>query len=193
MRRLTVVLAAVLATAVLAGLAPPAVAAPVTYTAPVGAPVVDRFRPPATPYGPGNRGLTYGTASGTPVLASAPGRVTFAGPVAGALHVVIQHDDGVRTSYSFLRTVAVRAGQTVAQGAVVGTSGSNFHFGARIGDAYIDPAVLLDSSPGRVHLVPDGEFAEAGAHRDGFALDPHRGRLGRDDRCDRAQLGARRR
>lgn len=169
-RPLVVVLAMVAAVATLAGLAPPASAAPVTYIAPVSAPVVDRFRPPATPYGPGNRGLTYGTSSGTPVLASAPGRVTFAGPVAGALHVVVQHADGVRTSYSFLRTVSVRAGQLVDQGTVVGASGTNFHFGARIGDAYIDPAILLDSSPGRVHLVPDGEFNEAGAHHDGFAL-----------------------
>lgn len=169
-RPLVVVLAAALAVAVLAGFAPPASAQPVTYAAPVSAPVVDRFRAPATPYGAGNRGLTYATAPGTPVQASAPGRVTFAGPVAGALHVVVQHADGVRTSYSFLRTVAVATGQTVAQGAVVGTSGANFHFGARIGDAYVDPAVLLESSPGRVHLIADREFSESGAGRDSVAL-----------------------
>jgi len=169
-RQLVVVLATVLAVAVLAGFAPPASAQPVTYVAPVSAPVIDRFRPPATPYGAGNRGLTYGTAPGTTVQASAPGRVTFAGPVAGALHAVVQHADGVRTSYSFLRTIAVATGQTVAQGAVIGTTGPNFHFGARIGDAYVDPAVLLESSPGRVHLVADREFSEAGAARDSFAL-----------------------
>ena len=64
----------------------------------------------STPYGAGNRGLEYSTTPGGPAHASAPGRVTFAGQVGGQLHVVVQHADGVRTSYSFLRTIAVRAG-----------------------------------------------------------------------------------
>jgi hypothetical protein len=170
-RRLSAALAVVVAIAVLAGFAPPAPAAPVTYVAPVSAPVIDPFRPPSTPYGAGNRGLQYGTAVGQDVRASAAGRVTFAGQVGGALHVVIQHADGVRTSYSFLRTIAVRVGQTLHQSDTVGTtSDTPFHFGARIGDAYVDPAILIAAGPARVHLIPDGEFEEKGAHRDLTAL-----------------------
>ncbi|MEY2397693.1 MAG: hypothetical protein QOJ00_867 [Actinomycetota bacterium] len=170
MRRIHAVLVAALAVTVLAGFAPPAVAAAVTYTQPVTGRVTDPFRPPANPYGAGNRGLTYETQPGSPVRASASGRVTFAGQVGGALHVVVRHADGVRTSYSFLRSIAVRNGQSVAQGDAVGTTGSSFHFGARIGDAYVDPAILLESGPARVHLVPDGEFTEDGAHDDHKAL-----------------------
>jgi hypothetical protein len=170
-RRLFAALAVLVAIAVLAGFAPPASAAPVTYIAPVSAPVTDPFRPPSTPYGAGNRGLQYGTTPGQVVRASAPGRVTFAGQVGGALHVVLQHADGVRTSYSFLRSITVRVGQTVRQSDTVGTaSDTPFHFGARIGDAYVDPAILIAAGPAQVHLIPDGEYAEKGAHRDFTAL-----------------------
>lgn len=170
MRRITAVLAAAVAVAVLAGLAPPASAETVTYIEPVDGRVTDPFRPPATPYGSGNRGLTYATRAGAPVRASAPGRVTFAGQVGGALHVVLRHADGVRTSYSFLKAVSVRVGQSVGQGDVVGQTGDSFHFGARIGDAYVDPAILLASGPARVHLIPDGEFEEESASNDFTAL-----------------------
>jgi hypothetical protein len=126
----------------------------VVHTPPVDAPVVDVFRPPPGPYGAGNRGLEYGTAPGSPVRASAPGTVTFAGPVAAALHVTVLHDDGVRTSYSFLAGIEVVAGQHVAQGDRVGTSGERLHFGARIGDAYFDPAMLFAGAVGDVELLP---------------------------------------
>ncbi|MBA2609457.1 MAG: peptidoglycan DD-metalloendopeptidase family protein [Actinobacteria bacterium] len=170
MRRITAVLAAALAVAVLAGFAPPASAVTVTYTEPVAGRVTDPFRPPSTPYGPGNRGLTYATQPGSAARASAPGRVTFSGQVGGALHVVVRHADGVRTSYSFLKSTAVRTGHVVAQGDEIGTTGDSFHFGARIGDAYIDPAILLESGPARVHLIPDGEFSENGADSDHSAM-----------------------
>src|SRR3569623_59662 len=146
-RRFAAALAVAIAIAVLAGFAPPASAAPVTYVAPVSGPVVDPFRPPSTQYGAGNRGLKYKTSPGDGVRASAPGRVTFAGQVGGELHVVIQHSDGVRTSYSFLQSIGVRAGQTLRQGDAVGTTKDSFHFGARIGDAYVDPAILIASGP----------------------------------------------
>lgn len=132
--------------------------AAVTYTPPVDAPVVDTFRPPRSAYGPGNRGVDYATAPGGPVRSAAPGVVAFAGPVAGGIHVVVLHSDGIRTSYSFLRSVAVRRGQRLAPGQVVGTGGPSLHFGARAGDAYLDPLVLLAPSPAgapRVFLVPE--------------------------------------
>ena len=36
----------------------------VSYQPPVDAPVTDPFRPPLTPYGPGNRGIDYATVPG---------------------------------------------------------------------------------------------------------------------------------
>jgi murein DD-endopeptidase MepM/ murein hydrolase activator NlpD len=129
-----------------------------SYIPPVDAPIADPFRPPAGPYGAGNRGLEYATEPGTPVRASAAGAVTFAGPVAGALHVTVLHADGVRTSYSFLAGVEVVLGQQVQQGDRLGVSGERLHFGARAGDAYFDPAALFAGTFAEVELLP---FEEA--------------------------------
>jgi hypothetical protein len=127
------------------------------YRPPVDVPVADGFRPPASPYGAGNRGLDYETSPGSPVRAAAAGEVVFAGQVGGSLHVVVLHDDGIRTSYSFLATIDVHRGDKIEQGAEVGTTGATFHFGARAGDVYVDPAVLLAQTVTRVRLVPDDE------------------------------------
>ena len=132
----------------------------VTYLPPVAGPVTDPFRPPATPYGPGNRGIDYATHPGEVVRAAATGEVVFAGAVGNALHVVVLHADGIRTSYSFLRSVGVARGNQVGKGDVVGTAASSLHFGARAGTAYIDPAVLLAGDT-RVHLIPDGSATSA--------------------------------
>ena len=128
---------------------------PWPYRWPVLAPVVDPFRPPSTPYGPGNRGVEMATTPGQTVVAAREGRVTFAGPVAGSLYVTVLHPDGVRTSYAYLASITVTRGQVVAAGQPLGTTGSRFHVGARIGDAYVDPAILFGGrGAGRVWLVP---------------------------------------
>jgi hypothetical protein len=157
MRRLAVVLAtlAALVSAVAAPIAAGAGPAAVAYRPPVDAPIVDQFRPPPEDWNAGNRGLEYATAPGAPVSASADGEVVFAGQVGGSLHVVVLHADGIRTSYSFLQTIAVHRGDKVRQGQVVGTATDHFHFGARAGDAYLDPALLFGGGPPEVHLVPD--------------------------------------
>ncbi len=150
-------IATALAAALIATLTPaPAAADPgVEYVPPVDAPVVDPFRAPAGPYGAGNRGLEYDTEPGEPVRASAAGTVVFAGQVGGTLHVTVLHADGVRTSYSFLARVAVVRGQRVEQGDTLGAAGDRLHLGARLGDAYFDPATLFGAGgPSRVELVP---------------------------------------
>jgi hypothetical protein len=166
------VTAAVLAAALAAG-APAGAQGSVRYVPPVDAPVVDPFRPPASAFAAGNRGLTYDVAPGSPVRASAAGEVTFAGTVAGTLHVTVLHPDGLRTSYSFLESVAVRRGQRVAQGDVVGSGGAGFHLGVRSGDTYLDPAALFGGVEVRVRLVPHEEPlppTDAGLLRERIAL-----------------------
>lgn len=145
-----------LALAVSAVVVEPAGAAPAppTYRPPVDAPVVDPFRLPASRYGPGNRGLEYGTTPGTPVLAPADGTVTFAGLVAGSRHVTVLHADGLRTTVSYLATIDVVVGQRVRQGHRLGTTGGPLHLSARNGDAYLDPASLFAEGPPQVRLVP---------------------------------------
>lgn len=168
MRRSLAAVAVAVAAAVLVGpLARPAAGAgdtsvsqeapeAVHYLPPVDAVLADTFRPPDSPYGAGNRGIDYATAEGEPVGAAAAGEVVFAGRVGSALHAVVLHADGVRTSYSFLGTVAVRRGEAVEAGDTVGTAGAGgLHFGARVGETYVDPLALLGQRQGRVRLVAD--------------------------------------
>lgn len=127
---------------------------PIVHVPPVSALVSDPFRQPEHPFGPGNRGVEYDTRPGTEVRASADGRVVFAGRVGWELHVTVLHDDGVRTSYSYLSQIRVIMGQSVRQGDVIGLSGDRLHFGARRGDRYFDPVTLFGVIEVRVELLP---------------------------------------
>lgn len=127
----------------------------VSYVPPADAPIADPFRPPPAPFAAGNRGIDLATIPGDDIRASAAGEVVFAGPVGGRSHVVVLHADGLRTSYSFLDRPTVGRGERVRQGQVIGRAAGPTHFGARAGDAYVDPAALLGAGAATVRLVPE--------------------------------------
>lgn len=172
----TTVLTGLIALACVAGLAtgvfavaavaqPPVAVAPASdliYEPPVAAPVTDPFRPPETFAGAGNRGLEYGVAPGTPIRASADGVVVFSGQVGGQLFITVSHADGVRTSYAYLGDRHVEVGDRVTRGQVIALSGATFHFGARVGDAYLDPETLFAASGGAGSAVLGAEPVAAG-------------------------------
>jgi murein DD-endopeptidase MepM/ murein hydrolase activator NlpD len=127
---------------------------PTAWVAPVRGEVVAAFDPPAGPFAPGHRGIDVAVPPGTAVRAAAPGVVVFAGSVAGARHVVVDHGGGLRTGYSFLARTTVSTGDAVDAGAVLGHTGASapgaphhhggvLHLSLRAGDAYLDPSVLL--------------------------------------------------
>lgn len=63
--------------------------------------------------------------TGTPVLASASGRVVFAGRLdIRGNHVIIDHGYGILSGYSHLSQTNVTRGQTVSRGQVIGLSGN---------------------------------------------------------------------
>ena len=124
------------------------------FRPPVDAPVTDPFRPPENPYGPGNRGVEYDTEPGDVVRAAASGTVVFAGPVAGTLHVTVDHGGGLVSSYSYLDRLSVWVGTAVDQGAVIGVAGERLHFSVRLEGAYTDPAGFIGVRRVRVRLVP---------------------------------------
>lgn len=153
---------------VAAGMLSPGHAAGVSYVPPHPGPVVRHFEPPPTPYDAGHRGIDLAAAEGATIVAAAAGRVAFAGPVGGAVSISIDHADGIRTTYSYLSSATVRAGQTVARGAPIGRSGRghpgsaqppHVHVGARRGTTYVDVEQIIvdglrrDYSP-VVRLVP---------------------------------------
>jgi murein DD-endopeptidase MepM/ murein hydrolase activator NlpD len=161
--------------ATLALVVPPAgvVAAPgepEPYAWPVVGPVLRGFEPPDSPFGAGHRGIDIGVPYGTPVRASATGTVAFAGWVAGSRFVSVDHPDGIRTTYSFLSAISVARGDAVGRGVPIGATGHghsgvdrpHLHFGARRGDTYLDPLVLLGAAAPRVHLAPLARTSPSG-------------------------------
>ncbi|MGQ0744267.1 MAG: peptidoglycan DD-metalloendopeptidase family protein [Acidimicrobiales bacterium] len=125
---------------------------------PVPGPIVEGFRAPEAPWGPGNRGVDLEAAAGEPVVAASGGRVAFAGVIGPGRHVSIVHADGRRSTYAFLAEVSVRRGQVVAAGETVGVAAGPVHFGVLAGQQYVDPEPLLappgQVPPGAVRLVP---------------------------------------
>ncbi|WAU84619.1 M23 family metallopeptidase [Streptomyces sp. Qhu-G9] len=128
--------------------------------------VVRGWEPPATAYGHGHRGVDLTAAPGSPVRAAAPGRVSFAGRVAGRGVVSVEltgtGDPPLRTTYEPVRATA-KKGAEVAAGEVVGVlepAGSHcpascLHWGLRRADTYLDPLSLLppwllDRGPSRL-------------------------------------------
>ncbi|MCQ1999752.1 M23 family metallopeptidase [Arthrobacter zhaoxinii] len=94
-------------------------------------------------------GTDFGAVTGTPVKAMLGGTVTEAGwhtTGGGGLRVVVDHGDGVQTTYNHLNSIDVSVGQAVDAGAVVGgigstgnSTGPHLHFEVlRHGD-YEDP------------------------------------------------------
>ena len=134
------------------GAASVAVPAPAqAWVWPVTGPIIRGFDPPDSPYGSGHRGVDIAVALGTPVLAVAAGKITFAGPVGGRLFLTIDHGGGLDSTYSWLSSLVARKGQTVAPGQVIARSGTghpgsivpHLHFGVRLDGTYLDPLDYL--------------------------------------------------
>ena len=113
---------------------------------PVPGAVLRQFLPPATRYGAGHRGVDLAAAAGEPVVAAMGGIVSFAAPVAGVGWVTVDHGGGLNTTYGPIDPRAVRAGQRVAAGTLLGfLAGGSTHldWGARLEGEYLDPLTLL--------------------------------------------------
>jgi hypothetical protein len=115
--------------------------------------VLDGFRPPAGPYGPGNRGIEYDIGPDTPIHAVDNGRVTFVGTIAGATHVVVEHGEGLKSTYAFVDFASVVRGQLIKRGDQMAIAGPGFHLTARLWGEYVDPAFLFGGAEIEVNLI----------------------------------------
>jgi murein DD-endopeptidase MepM/ murein hydrolase activator NlpD len=131
---------------VLAALRAPPPRSPITLVTPIKAPTGDGFGPRGTRF---HSGLDFVAPAGTPITASAAGRVAFAGPHAGGWGntVVVKHSRGVRTLHAHLSRIDVRLGQRVSAGSPLGlvgasgnTTGPHLHFEVLVRGAAVDPA-----------------------------------------------------
>lgn len=100
-------------------------------------------------------GVDLAVPAGTQVYAAQRGRVAaVAHNGVGGNFVVIDHGNGVRTSYCHLSEQDVVLGQTVAAGDPIGLSGNtgrstgpHLHFGVRISGSTVDPLRLRPPVP----------------------------------------------
>ena len=98
-------------------------------------------------------GTDFGAVTGTPVKASAPGTVVEAGwhtTGGGGLRVVIDHGDGLQTTYNHLNSIDVGVGQAVEAGVVIAgvgstgnSTGPHLHYEVLRNGEYTDPMAWL--------------------------------------------------
>ena len=93
-------------------------------------------------------GLDFAAPQGTPIYATADGRVTTAGNTGNGYgnHVEINHGFGYETLYGHMVRVKVRSGQTVKRGEVIGwvgstgkSTGPHLHYEVHKGGRPLDP------------------------------------------------------
>ena len=135
---------------------------------PVRGPVVEAFRTGPDPFAAGqHRGIDIAAAIRTPVRSACSGTVTFAGFAATAGRTVSVACGPLTASYLHLASIAVRRGERLPAGALLGAVGrsgrprspvAHLHFGVRWTArrfAYVDPLSLLgDDRPPPVSAVP---------------------------------------
>lgn len=155
----------------LLGAVPPAAADSGPWGWPLAGPhaVSRAFAPPASTYGAGHRGADLPGSPGAAVRASAAGRVTYAGLLAGRGVVVVTHG-ALRTTYEPVEA-AVRVEQVVARGEVVGRLSPGhagcpveacLHWGLRRGQEYLDPVRLVERGPVRLLPLSGGGLGGSG-------------------------------
>jgi len=104
-------------------------------------------------------GVDVAPGAGAPVVAPADGVVVLAGPPAFSLEgnlVIIDHGMGLNSAFLHLATNAVREGQRVRQGQLIGTvgasgraTGPHLHWSMKWNDARIDPQLIAGPMPAR--------------------------------------------
>ncbi|WP_237715728.1 M23 family metallopeptidase [Arthrobacter sp. M2012083] len=143
--------------------APPVAApAPPVETAPglrapmasvnVSSPFGLRVNPLTGATGEWHTGMDLTGACSTPVFAAGAGTVVEAGwsQYGGGNRIVVDHGNGLKTTYNHLASIGVSVGQVLAKGvqiAGVGTTGNStgchLHFEVMVNDKTVDPASFI--------------------------------------------------
>ncbi len=109
---------------------------------------------PFTGAGAMHAGLDFKGPVGTPILAAANGRITFAGWLGGYGNAIeITHANGLVTRYAHMTGFTVSLGQNVTRGVQIGrmgstgrSTGSHLHFEVRVNGGAINPMKFLEAN-----------------------------------------------
>ncbi len=103
---------------------------------------------PLTGAGEVHTGLDLVASCATEVFSAQGGEVVEAGwsPYGGGNRIVVDHGNGLKTTYNHLSVIAVSAGQVVSQGELIGNAGTtgnstgcHLHFEVMMNDTVVDP------------------------------------------------------
>ncbi len=108
---------------------------------------------PFTGAGAVHAGLDFRGPIGTPILAAAPGRVSFVGRKSGYGNVVeVNHGQGILTRYAHLSGFTSKVGTQVAAGQQIAkmgstgrSTGSHLHFEVRLNGVAVNPRRFLEA------------------------------------------------
>lgn len=109
-------------------------------------------------------GLDFACPQGTPIYATADGRVKLSGNVGDGYgnHVIIAHGYGYETLYGHMVRTKVRAGQMVKRGEIIGwvgstgkSTGPHLHYEVHKGGRPVDPIYFFynDLTPEQYQLI----------------------------------------
>jgi murein DD-endopeptidase MepM/ murein hydrolase activator NlpD len=112
-------------------------------------------RHPLLNYTRAHNGVDYAAPPGAPVGAVASGVITFAGWTDGGGRTVkVRHASAYESEYLHLSSIAVRRGDHIGQGELIGrvgatglATGPHLHYGLRRNGAYVNPAREHHSMP----------------------------------------------
>ncbi|WP_353216015.1 M23 family metallopeptidase [Sandarakinorhabdus sp.] len=72
-----------------------------------------------------HQGVDFGAGTGTPIMAAGGGTISFAGWHGGhGQYVMVRHNKDLATAYAHMSRIAVKPGQKVRQGQIIGQVGS---------------------------------------------------------------------
>lgn len=117
---------------------------------PVAGFITSNFGGRASPFGGGgqfHKGIDIGSRVGTPIVAPADGAVIQSGMEGGyGNSVEIDHGGGIVTKFAHMQRAAVRVGQSVKRGEIIGyvgmtgrTTGPHLHYEVRLNGAPVNP------------------------------------------------------
>ena len=107
-------------------------------------------------------GIDIGAACGTPVKAVKDGKVSFVGIAGGyGNRVVVDHGNGLATTYNHFSAYAATAGLQVRQGQIIGyvgttglSTGCHLHFEVVVNGSIVDAGPYLDLAPAPKVVIP---------------------------------------
>lgn len=118
---------------------------------------------PFTGAGAMHAGLDFRGPVGTPILAAAPGRISFVGRKSGYGNVVeVDHGQGILTRYAHLSGFTTKVGTRVAAGQQIAkmgstgrSTGSHLHFEVRLNGQAVNPRRFLEAKADVLEVKAD--------------------------------------